>query len=393
MKLEDDERRVAEELQGKRLICEASFSHEDVDIWRQLAVSLHPQVWDLYPYLAAASTVGTGVFQYEHGDFWSAFPGLDTPADQRDWGKRFKRFLETHESLEAFQELPGLAYVAPILAHGGVPQNCLSDFFELLTRFGDPEQPSSDFIDFLSEHQANMVNIDKPVQRFLLHGGEVAEEFVARSLALWQSHECGDGGGTHGLPKRVLDTFSKWYAEHRPTQRRHIRRLPKPEIKMSPGDLWVYLHLPRCDDHPEIGPNACWEISDKAWAVSRDHEIPLPFGNSWAVKCKGHEVILQGISGSEPALFFDPASRKVIPNPRLRRLPERLWAVFRESTAIDAKPLYVEKLPDWPGYVMAVFDLEGHLHLSVGEQKFEVRRPFFHCEQDPIIEGVTSEES
>jgi len=145
MKWEDDEGRVADELQGKRLICEASFSREDVDAWRQLAVSLHPQVWDLYPYLAAVSTVGTGVFQYEHGDFWSAFPGLDTPADQRDWGQRFKRFLEENESLEAFQELPGLAYVAPILAHGGVPQYCLSDFFELLTHFGDPEQPSLNY--------------------------------------------------------------------------------------------------------------------------------------------------------------------------------------------------------------------------------------------------------
>jgi len=392
MKSEDDEGRVAEELQGKRLICEASFSREEVDVWRQLTVSLHPHVWDLYPFLAAVSTVGTGVFQYEHGDFWSSFPGLDTPADQRDWGQRFKKFLEEHESLEAFRELPGLAYVAPILAHGGVPQYCLSDFFELLTRFGDPEQPSSDFIDFLREHQANMVNIDKPVQRFLLHGGEVAEEFVARCLALWQSSACGDGGGTHGLPKRVLDTFSKWYTEHRPTQRRPIRHLPKPEIRMRPGDLWVYLHLPRCDDHPEIGPNACWEISGKAWAVSRDHEIPLPFGNSWVVKCRGHEVILQGINNSDPALFFDPDSGKMIPNPRLRRLPERLWAVFRESTAIDPEPLHVESLPDWPDYVMAVFDLEGHLHLSVGEQKFEVRRPFFHCEQDPIVEGVTSEE-
>ena len=74
----------------KRLICEVSFSWEEVDTWRQVAVDLHrsnaTKVWDSCPSLA---TVGTGIYQYEHGDFWSAFPGLETPADQGYWGKQF----------------------------------------------------------------------------------------------------------------------------------------------------------------------------------------------------------------------------------------------------------------------------------------------------------------
>jgi len=303
-----------------------------------------------------------------------------------------KKFLEKHDSLETFQNLPGLAYVAPILAHGGVPQYCLEDFFVLLSKYGEPEQPSSEFIDYLELHKNVMVNIDQPVQRFLLYGGEVAEEFVARCLALCQSREQGDGGGTHGLPKRVIEVFSKWYAKRGPTRRENIRRLPKPEVRMQLGDLWVYLRLPRCDDHPEIGPDACWELGGKFWAVSRNHEIPLTPSDCWSVKCKAHEVNLQGISNPESALFFNPASGKSIPNPRLRRLPEHLWAVFSQSASVEPEPSYRESIPTWPGYDVAIFNLEGQKHLKIGDHQFEVRRPFFHIEQDPVVIGVISKE-
>jgi len=394
MGLEDDEGRLAQELQGKRLICEVDVSQEEVSVWQKEVIRPRSSAWNKYPSISAIATVNAGIYEYHHGDFWSAFPELEDPSSQSHWGKRFERYLHKHDSLETFQELKkeGHRYVAPILAHGGVPQYCLEDFFVLLSKYSDPEQPSSEFIDYLGLHQNVMVNIDKPVQRFLLYGGEVAEEFVARCLALCQSREQGDGGGTHGLPKRVIDVFSKWYAERGPTNRQHIRRFPKPEIRMQPGDIWVYLRLPRSDDHPEISPDTCWEVCGKFWAVSRNHEIPLIFSDGWTVRYKGHEVNLQGISNSEPALFFNPASGKSIPNPRLRRLPEHLWAVFSQSASVEPEPSYREGIPTWPGYVIAVFNLEGQRHLKIGDHQFEVRRPFFHIEQDPVVKDVISAE-
>jgi len=386
------EEKLKKRLAGKRLICESTFSREEVDAWRQQLVPQGALAWVVSPTTAAVATVGTGMYHYRHGDFWSAFPGLDTPADQTQWGQQFKRFVGQHESLETFQNLPGLTYVAPILAHGGIPQYCLPDFFDLLTHYGDPELPSADFIDLLGERPAIMVNIDMPVRRFLLHGGEVAEEFVARCLALWQSRECGDGGGTHGLPSRVIDVFSQWYSERGPTQRQHIRRFPKPEIRMRPGDLWVYLFLPRCDDHPEIDPNDCWEADGKNLAVSRVHEIPLLLADNWSIELKGMKTILQGLSDSEPVLFFDADSKKMIPNPRLRRLPEHLWAVFSQLEEAEPRPSHTEEIPTWPGYVVAVFNLEGQKYLKIGEHQYDVRRPFFHGEEDPVVEGVATEE-
>jgi len=388
------EERLSRELQGKRLICEATFSPEEIDAWLQELLPQGILAWDRCPFLVAVTTVGTGIYQYKCGDLWDAFPGLDTTADRKQWGELFKRFLEKHETLEAFQNLGGLKYVAPILAHGGIPQYCLPDFFEVLTRYGDPEQSSSEFIEFICDKPNCMTNIDKPVQRFLLHGGEVAEEFVARSLALWQSREYGDGGGTHGLPNRVVKAFSKWYTKHKPMQHQHIRRLtkPRPEIRISPGDLWVYLHLPRCDDHPEIGPNACWKFNERSWAVSRNHKISLPFSDCWIVKCENREVNLQGISSSAPALFFDSSSGKLIPDPCLRRLPEHLWAVFSQSSVVEPEPVYREEISSWPGYVVAVFDLKGQKSLSIGGHWFEVRRPFFHVDRDPVVMGVTTKD-
>ena len=308
-----------------------------------------------------------------------------------DGGNSLKKFIENHESLEAFQNLEGQKYVAPILAHGGVPQYCLADFFTLLVRYGDPDHPSSDFIDSVREHGGSLGNIDKPVERFLFHGGEVAEEFVARCLALWLSHASGDGGGTHGLPKRVVEAFSKWYTEQAPAQRNRRRRLPKPQIKVAPGDLWVYMYLPRCDDHPDIGPNACWEANGREWAVSRDHTMPLNSGDDRVVRCNEREYILQGIHDSEPVMFFDPDTGKVIPDPSLRRLPEHLWAIFEQSLDVEPGSVYREAVPAWPGYVFAEFDLTGQQQVRFGGKQFEIRRPFFHVDQDPVVKGVTAE--
>ena len=184
---------------------------------------------------------------------------------------------------------------------------------------GDPEQQGSEFINYIGSHKTSLVNIDEPVKRFLLYGGEVAEEFVARCLSLWASRESGKDEGTHGLPERVVDAFSEWYKEHSPSHRIRRQRFPKPQIRISPWDLWVYLHLPRCDNHPEIDQGDCWETVSREWAVTRDHNVFLPVCDKWTVRCNGHEVVLKGVNDDDPVMFFDPDTGKVIANPEVRR--------------------------------------------------------------------------
>ncbi len=386
--ISSEDQRIAKELRGKRLICELAFNRGELDQWQQLLSPEELLGWLLYPSLTAVVTVGTGIYHYNQGDFWSAFPMLDTSADGSVWGKRFEDFLKKHETLETFHFLEGHRYVAPILAHGGVPQSCLPDFFTLITQYGDPEQSSQELIELLKEHKNYMDHIDKPIQRFLLYGGEVAEEFVARVLALWQSRERGDGEGTLGLPRRVVEAFATWYAEHKPSQSQRLRRLPRPELRIRPGDLGVFLYLPRCDDHPKIGPKACWQALDKKWAVTRSHEIPLSLDKNWSVTCANYVSLLEGVTETSPAIFFDPSTGHAIPDPGRRRLPIHLWAVYKESINPEPEPCYTEELPGWSGFRVAVFDLTDCTHLHIGENHFEVRRPFFYCDDDPEVSGI-----
>ena len=81
-------------------------------------------------------TVGLGIYYYNEGDFWRVFPGVYSPIDRSRWGQKFEKFLVDHDSLENFRSIRdegGHRYVGPILAHGGIPQSCLLDFFNLIS--------------------------------------------------------------------------------------------------------------------------------------------------------------------------------------------------------------------------------------------------------------------
>ncbi len=335
-------------------------------------------------------TVGIGVYYYNQGDFWREFPGIDSLVDRSKWGKEFESFLASHylETFRSIKEEGGHRYVAPILAHGGIPQTCLPDFFKLITRYGDREQSGRDIIDDLKRSPARLAQVDKPVQRFLKFGGEVVEDFVSRFLALWQSYERSDMGAKHGLPDRVVEEFLAWWPQHRPKRREHFKRMPRPELRIEPAGPGVFLYLPRCDDHPDIGAQARWHALGKHWAVTRAHEISVTPSSILKVSGVGPEYTLEGTSDELPILFFDPNTGSVISEPNLRRLPAKVWALFKGNLEADPPPIFKEDFSQWPCYHLAVFDLTNKSQLRIGNNTFDVRRQFFHCDVDPIVHGV-----
>jgi len=119
-----EEERFKSELSGRRLICEAQFDRSDIDRLRSYLLPLNRGAWK-FPTLAAILTTGTGIYYYDAGDFWNGFQNLHTPAERAWWGEQFEIFNLFHDSLETFHHLGGHRFVAPILAHGGVPQTCL----------------------------------------------------------------------------------------------------------------------------------------------------------------------------------------------------------------------------------------------------------------------------
>ena len=145
----------AKQLIGRRLLCELPFGQNDIEQLQQTLLPKGIQAWS-YPTLASMMTVGIGVYYYDRGDFWSEFPSLDSPVDRSSWGQKFEDFIAKHDSLETFRSVKdegGHRYVGPMLAHGGIPQTCLSDFFSLITRYGDREQSGQDTLMISSTHR------------------------------------------------------------------------------------------------------------------------------------------------------------------------------------------------------------------------------------------------
>jgi hypothetical protein len=164
--------------------------------------------------------------------------------------------------------------------------------------------------------------------------------------------------------------------------------MPKPELCIEPAGLGVFVYLPRCDDHPEIAANSYWDFVGKKWAVTRAHEIPVAPRDLWKITRGRSAYTLTGPSDEIPILFFDPNSGKFIPDPSLRRLPAKVWALIRGKILSNPLPIMDEEFSRWPGYYLFFFDLTNNLQLRVGDSIFDVRRPFFHYESDPFVPGV-----
>ena len=186
MDLMEQEGVRARQLTGKRLICEIPFGQDDVEQLRKTLLPQGIQAWN-HPTLAAMMTVGIGIYHYDQGEFWSELPGLNLQAERNKWGQKFEGFLKDRNTLETFRSVKDEGshrYVGPILAHGGIPQTCLPDFFSLITRYGDREQSGQDLIESI---KGKTLHEDKPVQRFIKYGGgcvfavdERGEEFYLR---------------------------------------------------------------------------------------------------------------------------------------------------------------------------------------------------------------------
>jgi len=234
-----------------------------------------------YPASFVTFLVGHGIFRYSGGTYW---PGvIEMLRVKAQWSTFLGQlFLEVLDQLglETFDEMGGLAYVSPILAHGGIPDYCLSDYYgkvlrRALTHRDYIDLSPEEIIDAVLDDDNAFIFVDKPVQRFLEFGGKVAEDFFSRSLEFVGSYlETGElpNASEFGLPERIGSTFSEWVErnidevdEETPFSRSGERvRIKKPDISIDPWGDGVILNLPS----QEI-PAA---ISDKTfrWTVRSD---------------------------------------------------------------------------------------------------------------------------
>ena len=135
------EQKLSKEAQNVSLLGEIPFSPEDLDhLGTLIRQAISPDISRgtrflerKAPTCLACFLVWMGIVGYRDGDYWSAVresTGLvEDPNWERKWGRIFLNFLKTND-LPRFEIEGGLTYVTPILAHGGIPNSCLGEFFE-----------------------------------------------------------------------------------------------------------------------------------------------------------------------------------------------------------------------------------------------------------------------
>lgn len=201
---------------------------------------------DKYELALALYLVLEGIYSYNAGAFWTKTSEVLRVAgqEQAKIGGHFRETLKQWQ-LPTFDQIGGQRHITPILAHAGIPTYCLNDFFDLLDRAVRNEL-SVDIPTLIDDWQLDGFpgQIDKPVERFLIHGGSIAEDFVERCLELWQSD--GPDPDTLELPPRVLRQFDEWSRNRSdsPSERANAIQLSRPRLVAEPYGEGVAIELP-----------------------------------------------------------------------------------------------------------------------------------------------------
>lgn len=350
-----------------------------------------------YPCALAVYLVAQGMYGYHGGDYWSDV--VETASLHRnrvqDIGRLFEEILEAL-GLPLFYDMRTEAsrFVSLILAHGGIPNYCLPDFFAnmlqpsvLQAHYAD--MSAAELIDEWSKSTARLVT-DKPVIRFLVYGGQVAENLVERCREMvWQYLDSGTVPEPEavGLSRRVVVAYREWIVEQGVDQVQRDTgdrwRLRRPQILVDPWGEGVLVDLP-----PQQVP-ATTIYADVAWQVSTANEaraVPVRIHRSGFDRkteaassplrqpAAQYTVSLQidgqvqrtwqypGVDSERPLLVFDPQRGTLLPwSYSLPARPLGLLYPAHLTLQISGDAHLLEDLPrlpwGWAGFCSETWDL------------------------------------
>lgn len=338
-----------------------------------------------------------GIYSYNQGDYWSGprqALGL-TDHYTAAAGELFRRALR-RAGLPTFAHLGGLVHVTPILAHAGIPNYCLDDFFDLLDHAGRRGQVY-DAPALLDEWAAGgfPANIDRPVQRFLLNGGPIAEDLVDRCLALWRET---DDPESLDLPRRVLDSFERWRERRGPRRGGEAAAgLDRPKLTYDPFGEGVALVLPPLAFAADRFPAAVTWLIEAGGGRREEKTTRRPRADGYefnprapinvltVAPCYTVTALADGeprqawtLDGPDapPLLAFDPITGDLLRDRRREQKdeywfsPGERWLVYpRGWEAAAEKAHKLVELPDgdgdWGGYVFETWLLEPEGQLAL----------------------------
>ncbi len=392
------------------LLGQIPLSADDIDKLRNLIslqITADPRTGtdflrDKAPTCLCCFLVWIGILKYQAGDYWTfVHQATNLPEGsswQSCWGKIFIEFLSKN-SLPTFTDAGGHHYVTPILAHGGIPDYCLEDFFKNLLLpiiSGHLGLDPSDTEQILQEWQdrSSLFHFtDKPVRRFLLHGGKAAMDFLSRCIEMAQrAYEEGEvlSANEFGIPERIIQRFEQWWQseEKQLIKKPTGPRFPRPIIMLSPEFGEVYLHVPpqrlEATDKEtlieiEIRAGASNQARREKLCIRRENSFIETEEIQISLSCPSEEYqaqllsngsilrswTLKGVSEKHPWLAFDHRSKKMIQSDRLPRV--LCWLVLPSRFSFSPGEFVRERGETfygwWRDYCACLVDLAAEVSL------------------------------
>lgn len=286
-------------------------------------------------------------------------------------------------------------YVDLVLLHGGIPNGCLQNYFDHVLRHIHPSASGQEVIATALE-PTRQRSLLKPVSRYLQYGGDVAADFVERTVDLLRhGHRLAEEqdscvevlkavAAEVGLPVRVVKAYREWLAatpeaERQEQVRTAGRQWRSPALRFDPLQLAPFVDLPAQDVGEDV-LNATWTLRSGAeaavikvptWRRSRGrrtdphaHTIAAPqvhYEVRWSSLEGERRWTLPGLSRRWPLLvFYGRDGQQVditegLPKDVLWILHPRDYVFMCDSAIlVEAQ---IELSGQWSGYVVERWDL------------------------------------
>ena len=321
---------IRDHLKGITLVGELNLS-PDSEIYLQARSVIHrafhrgqlDSLSTIYPASLITFLVSEGIYRYRGGAYWdqlSIVPALQVNQTTKV-GRSFLASLEAL-ALETFGSVQleenALRFVMPILLHGGVPHYSAPDLWRLLA--GELNSGLDEADQVLSKWNKSrwaLVDLDKPVQRFLRHGGAFAVDLLQRMIDLTEyvgelgrDQSLAEGSFTlanyAGIPTYLADTL----LQSGQFQRTRGRHLPRPHVRLDPysGEGPTMVLPPFSGANQDERWFLRWGSESESLPTSRveEREFPLEPADQWtaALGSTGREWSRGGVDGLK-VFFFD----------------------------------------------------------------------------------------
>ena len=274
---------------------------------------------------------------YDEGTLWphvgAAFGKTLTQGDIEIVSTRYKDILK-HYGLRRF--VTPMANVGEILMHAGVPVSSIEGFLRLLVKqdrrgAGTSGALFAAWARSQNRQSASMVGLDAPTWRFLLEGGEIAEDFVDRCLGAFDATTTGGVAPDSGLARHIVDEIGR-LVETGTLVRQPGRGARTREVTYIPVVTWdgaargVAIVLPALEVILEetvrwtltSEGHAASYLAEPPWpgvaATTITHSLPRPT-KAVSVRARPGEqewdVVV--VDPDDPMLVFDASSGAIIP--------------------------------------------------------------------------------